>query len=160
MRALGAVLVLCSGVLWGLGRARALGERERLLLDWEQLLQRLRTGIGYSASPLSQLVWEGREDSRFCREAAGDPGFSADPCKALGEAGKRLLQKPRDRELYLGFVQGLGASGVEGQLEHLELYAALVGPLLHRAREDRERRSRLYVALGAFGGMALCLALL
>ena len=30
MRALGAVLVLCSGVLWGLGRARALGERERL----------------------------------------------------------------------------------------------------------------------------------
>ena len=60
MRALGAVLVLCSGVLWGLGRARALGERERLLLDWEQLLQRLRTGIGYSASPLSQLVWEGR----------------------------------------------------------------------------------------------------
>ena len=105
-------------------------------------------------------MWEGREDSRFCREAAGDPGFSADPCKALGEAGKRLLQKPGDRELYLGFVQGLGASGVEGQLEHLELYAALVGPLLHRAREDRERRSRLYVALGAFGGMALCLALL
>ena len=41
-----------------------------------------------------------------------------------------------------------------------EMYAALVAPLLHRAREDRERRSRLYVALGAFGGMALCLALL
>ena len=79
---------------------------------------------------------------------------------AEGVAGTPKVSLTGDRELYLGFVQGLGASGVEGQLEHLELYAALVGPLLHRAREDRERRSRLYVALGAFGGMALCLALL
>lgn len=159
MKLLGAVLVLGAGALWGWDRARRLGERERLLLDWKRLIQRLNTEIGYTARPLAQLLLREGASSRFCREAAGDPAFAADPQRALGAAGERLLERPGDRELFRAFAQGLGASGVEGQLEHLALCQGLLGPILEEAREEREKKSKLYLALGAFAGIALCLAL-
>lgn len=99
-------------------------------------------------------------ESQFCSLAAEDPAFPWDPRSSLEQAGEKLLKDPGDLELYRGLVRGLGESDVQGQLEHLDLYGSLLETSLAGAREERERKSRLYVCLGLFGGVVLCLVLL
>ena len=65
-----------------------------------------------------------------------------------------------DWELYQGFVQGLGVSDVQGQMEHLELYRSLLEPRLEQAREEAKQKSKVFVALGLFAGVTLSLLLL
>lgn len=158
MRALGGVLLVCSGLLWGLYKARELVVRERVLTELRKMMQGLETGIRYSASPLGDLVRQG--ESPFCKEAVGLAVFPQDPRQALAQAGERLLSQKGDRELYQGFVAGLGASDTQGQLGHIGLYAAMLEHTLGQARQEREAKARLYVSLGLFGGAALCLLLL
>lgn len=112
----------------------------------------------FSARPLCELI-EALGDSRFCRLAAKSPCFFSEPKAALEQAGERLLKKEEDLALYRGFVSGLGESDTQGQMEHMELYAALLERNLSQAGEAREKKSRLYVCLGLFGGLAVCLIL-
>ena len=158
MKLLGSVFLLLGGLLWGFSKARELWQRERLLGQWQRLIESLITGVSFAARPLGDLI---REDgSPFCREAAASPLFSQNPQQALLQAGNRLLPRQGDKALYQGFAQGLGASDAAGQLRHLELYASLVGQALLAVREERDKRSRLYICLGLFGGLTLCLLLL
>ena len=160
VRGLGALLVLLSGGMWGLFQAKKLWDRERLLLDLSSLLRRCAASIRYAGRPLGEWVRQEEKASRFCWEAARRPCFAADPRTALEQAGKSLLTREEDRAVYLGFVRGLGESGVQDQLEHIQLYEALLGPCLGKAREERAGKTRLYLALGLFCGITLCLALL
>ncbi len=98
--------------------------------------------------------------SRFCRLAVKDGAFSRDPKAALRKAGETLLKNPSDLDLFHNFVRGLGESGTQGQMEHLALYGELLASHLKSAREEREKKSRLSVCLGLFGGVTLCLVLL
>ena len=154
-RLVGGALLVAAGALPGVVWALGLRRRVDALLDLRQTLQFFRAGIGYGSLPLPELIRTG--DTAFCRLAAGEKRFQEDPKAALGRAGERLLEDPADRELYRAFLGGLGTSGAKSQLEHLELYAALTEKNLSAAREVRDRRSRLCVALGVFGGLALCL---
>lgn len=129
-----------------------------LLRDLKCLMRSLAAGMGYSARPLLELI-SGEKDSRFCCLAAAEPCFFNQPKAALLKAGESLLLTQEDRELYRGFVRGLGDSDVNCQLEHLELYSSLVEKNLKKAEEDREKKSRLCFSLGLFGAVLLCLVL-
>ncbi len=116
-------------------------------------------GMSYEAQPLERLL-RLNGDSRLCRMAVQSKAFPENPRAALEEAGKALFTEAGDRELFLGFVRGFGVSGVEEQLEHLRLYAALAEQNLERARESRDGKTRLSVCLGLFAGVLVCLVLL
>ena len=158
VKVLGSLLLLLSGLLWGAAKSRELWRRERLLREWQRLLQNLQTSVRCWARPLGELVE--KEDSPFCRAAVERPCFSQDPRAALAQAGEELLTRTSDRALYQGFVAGLGVSDVQGQLQHMGLYAGLVEQALGEAREERGKLGRLYVCLGLFGGLTVCLLLL
>lgn len=128
------------------------------MLDLKKLMQSFRTGISYSSRSLPELLEQ--EDSRFCREAVREDMFPADPCAALEKAGEKLLSQKKDQTLYRGFVQGLGTSDTQGQLEHIELYSVMLETHLEEAREDCDKKSRLYVSLGLFAGLTLCIVML
>ncbi len=143
----------------GLCRAGQLRARVEALLDWRKTIQAFRTEIGYAARPLGELIAR-TGDSRFCREALEDREFYRDPKSAFIRAGERTLREQADLDLYRGFAKGLGESDIQGQLEHLELYAGLLEQNLTQAKEAKDTKSRLYVCLGLFCGIALCLVLL
>lgn len=158
MRLLGGGLLALSGLLWGLDRAERLSRRVERLRELLRFMQFLRTEITYSAYPLGELLARGQDP--FCQEAQRQTDFSAYPVAALEQAGKTLLFHKKDEELYLGFLQGLGASDAQGQLEHLALYMALTETSLSEAQEELSQKRRLYLALGAFGGIGACLLIL
>lgn len=155
MKLIGLALLLLAGLLWGLGKLRELRERVERLRDLERLIQWLATEIRCHASPLPELLAQG--DSAFCRAAMVQPEFSRNPQRALAQGGERLLALEKDRELLRGLAAGLGASDVQGQLEHLRLYAALAEDSLQEAREACREKGKLYVSLGVCGGAAVFL---
>lgn len=159
MELIGAGLVLFSGLLAGILAAARLQRRARLLLDWMTLLQNFQTGIRYSAGSLRELILE-RQESRFCRLAERDGEFLIDPVGALSRAGEELLWDRGDREMYLGFVKELGATDVQGQLEHIAMYQGLLAPRLGQAQIEARQKSKISVALGLFAGVAMSLLLL
>ncbi|MGI6255367.1 MAG: stage III sporulation protein AB [Acutalibacter sp.] len=136
-----------------------LRRRARLLLDWKAMLQRFQTGIRYAAESLPEMILE-LESSRFCRLAEQDGEFLMDPAGALERAGRALLWDKGDLELYLNFVQGLGVTDTQGQLEHIGLYTSLLEPRLVQAREEAGQKAKISVALGLFAGTAIALLLL
>lgn len=143
----------------GLSRARELSRREEALLDFKKLLQFFKTGIGYAARPLAELISEA-QDSRFCKEAAKNAAALAEPKAALKSAGEKILRDNADIELFRVFVQGLGESDTHSQLEHIAMCAELLESNLSHAAEEKTKKSQLYVCLGLFGGITLCLVLL
>ncbi len=151
MKLAGSVLLVLAGLIWGLGRTRELSQRVAYLSQLEVLIQWLGAGIAYSARPLAELIRAG--DGPFCKGAVRQPDFSLDPCGALYRAGAGLLRNDKDRELMRDFTAGLGASGAQGQQDHLELCAARTRQLLSEARGEYKERSRLYPGLGALLGL-------
>ncbi len=156
---LGAIFILFSGACMGLQKSGELKKREERLLALKRTIQWFRAEIRYTARPLSELISENR-DSAFCLLAAEETGFFRDPKGALQKAGEKLLKDPADLELYRGLIKGLGESDSQSQIEHMELYAELLEAHLKQAGEAREKKSRLYICLGLFGGITICLVLL
>ena len=62
--------------------------------------------------------------------------------------------------MYLGFVKELGATDVQGQLEHIAMYQGLLAPRLEQAQIEARQKSKISVALGLFAGVAMSLLLL
>ena len=55
------------------------------------------------------------------------------------------------------FGKGFGTSDVEGQLSHCKLAASLMDERLTAAREEKKNKSKLYMMLGLFLGIAIVL---
>lgn len=159
MELLGAVLLILSGLLAGILAAARLKRRVRLLLDLKVLLQGFQTGIRYAAGSVAELILE-RQDSPFCRLAERDGEFLLDPVKALGRAGECLLWDSGDLELYRGFVEGLGVSDTQGQMEHIGLYRSLLEPRILQAQEEAKQKVKIFIAVGLFAGVTLSLLLI
>ncbi len=158
MKLLGAVLLVASGLLLGWGRSKELGERVAMLMDLRQLMNLLATEISFAARPLPEMLR--RSESRFCQQAVKDGAFPQDPRGALSRAGETLLKNQRDRSLFRDFAQGLGTTDIQGQEEHLKLCGALLEDHLREARTDWQEKRRLYIAMGLFGGLTLCLVII
>lgn len=65
----------------------------------------------------------------------------------------------KDLELLKGFGTGFGSSNTEGQIAHFSLYKTLTASALNEAKEERDRKSKLYLMLGIFGGLAAAILL-
>lgn len=65
-----------------------------------------------------------------------------------------------DIRLLTDFGQGLGTTDVEGQLAHCELYKTMFSSRLKQAREEKEKKVKLYRMLGLFSGVAVSLLIL
>jgi hypothetical protein len=145
--------------LAGILAAGRLKRRVRLLLDLKALLQGFQTGIRYTAGSVAELILE-REGSPFCRLAERDGEFLLDPVGALSRAGECLLWDGGDLEWYRGFTAGLGVSDTQGQLEHIGLYRSLLEPRLAQAQEEAKQKTKIFIAVGLFAGVTLCLLLI
>lgn len=158
MKAVGGLMLVLSGLVWGLGRSGELARRVELLTELLSLVRILKAEVGYSARPVGELL--ALSDTRLCRMARERPCFATDPSAALIEAGSAALSRQPDKELLAGFAHGLGASDTQGTMEHLGLYSALVEARLEEAREELAQKRRLFPALGLFAALTVTIIIL
>lgn len=127
-----------------------------------RFLSAAKTEIRYSSMPVESIIRRHGEGISFFSYLK-DVGIGGDWVSAWNEAvAKRALDEGffhRDVELLKGFGAGFGASDTDGQLSHFSLYANLTAAALNDAKEERNRKAKLYQMLGIFAGMAAAILL-
>lgn len=152
-------MILLSGLAIGMMKSLKLAERERQLLQLQKMILRFKAEISFSARTISELILSCSE-FKLCKEASKISNFNESPTLALLTAGENVFENKQDKELYSGFITGLGTSRTESQIEHIELYSGLIASNLNDAKNEREQKARLYVALGGFGAVTICMMIL
>lgn len=156
-------MLIAAGTLAGFTESRRLSLRVQKLEIFLRFLNAAKTEVRYSAAPVAQILQLHGGELGFLKACAEDCGRGSH----FGEAWRSSVsdRAPKDgftqpdRELLLSFGEGFGASDTEGQLSHLQLYSDLFAANLKSAKEDRDRKSKLYQMLGIFAGLASALLL-
>nr|WP_319487961.1 stage III sporulation protein AB [uncultured Caproiciproducens sp.] len=144
-------------------------ESHRLAMRVEQLETFLRfvssaqTEIRFSALPVEQIVQRHGSDLEFLRLCGSSFQKGVDFLTAwqtgVSCCAKNSGFNEKDIELLKGFGRGFGVSDTDGQLSHCALYYELTAQSLKDARDEKERKSKLYQMFGVFSGMAAALLL-
>lgn len=159
----GALILIAAGTLAGYMESHRLTDRVEQLEAFLRFLSAAQTEIRFAALPVEQIVQRhgGEMDFlRICAASCRQGEHFADVWEQSvksGTKGRGLLAS--DVELLRGFGRSFGASDVDGQLSHCTLYSELISNNLKNAREEKNRKSRLYQTLGIFSGMAAALVL-
>jgi stage III sporulation protein AB len=159
----GAVLLIFAGILAGYMESHKLSVRVEKLEKFLRFLTSAKTEIRYSSMPVESIVQKYGEGLSFLADCAkrnsGGQGWPSawNESVASRAAGEGFSKK--DLDLLYGFGGGFGATDTEGQLSHISLYLGLTAEALKSAKEEREKKSRLYQMLGTFAGIASALLL-
>ena len=168
LRLVGALLLLLSGGLLGLGAAGQLGEHVRCLQALDGALERMERELAFRLTPMPELL------SRLARSTPDPAGALFAQCLAgfdrLEEEGLAGLWRqavqaaklPLEREeldLLIGLGEVLGRYDGAGQQEAVAAVRLELLPYLRRAEEERTRLGRVYGTLGLTAGAFLVLLL-
>lgn len=144
-------------------------ESRRLSLRVEKLERFLRflnaaaTEIRYSAMPVEKILRKHGSGLDFLAQCAqacsGGMDCSAQWRRAVDEKARSEGFAKGDMDLLRGFGEGFGTTDTDGQISHFRLYADLTASRLENAKEERGRKSKLYLMLGIFAGVTAALLL-
>ena len=163
MKWIGGICVLTAGILWGYLQFRGLHDRVTL---WKQsllFLRRWETVLRYQAIPLHEL-------GKVFSNPSTNPEYlnqciaNLDKGLAFPEAWEMAVRSlrldEREKQVLMGFGEGLGRSDIEGQLAHCRMYLSLWQEHYAEAKEDLEKKGKLFLLLGFSGGASIALLLL
>lgn len=158
----GCVLIALTGLGVGCIFTKRLSQRLDFMSKLRVFISLLQTQIRYNSSDIYSLVISSAKSSDL-------PLFSQDdiiePFSEFWKAGiinnqKKFGLNNSDLELLFEFGSGLGATDIEGQLSHLELYQSIFQKRLQECQSEFKDKSKIYRALGLFGGISTALIIL
>lgn len=146
-------LVLISTII-GYRYSNKLAKRKKILQNFLSLLDSVYTKITYSSSSLAEIF----NDSFLEYEFDDTVSFSNQWEKML--LGYKNILSDEDIKLLSDFSKELGNTDVDGQINNIRLYQGLLNESIENAKEDIEKKSRLYTTLGFSIGMTLSIILI
>lgn len=158
----GCVLIALTGFGVGCILTKRLSLRLDFMNKFSVFISLLQTQIRYNGSEIYSLVIS-------CAKSSDLPLFNhADIIEPFSEFWKSEIIKYQkkfglnnsDKELLLEFGSGLGTTDIEGQLSHLELYRSIFQKRLQERQSEFKDKSKIYRALGLFGGISTALIIL
>ena len=158
----GCALIALTGLGAGCMLTKRLGARHDFFGKFCVFISLLQTRIRYDSADIFTLV-------SCCAEGAGLELFeSADDNLPFADFWNSEIEKiPKkaginnsDKELLSEFGSMLGTTDVEGQLKHLEMYGSIFQKRLQDSQAEFRDKSRIYRALGLFGGISAALIIL
>lgn len=161
-------MLIASSTALGYATSRRLSLRVRFLQQYLQFVSYINTEIRYTQRVLSEIInsysdTKG-EISGFLIQVKENLKSEEGFVKAWQDAAESLadaygLRKP-EKELISKFGKELGTTDVRGQISLCELNQKLVGAVLEVAKEEKEKKSKLYLMLGASAGISIAIILL
>lgn len=158
----GCLLIALTGFGVGCLLTKKLGARRDFMSKFGVFIALLKTQIRYNSADIFTLV-------SGCAKGAGLELFeSADNSLPfavfwngeIDKIPKRTGLNNSDKELLFEFGSMLGTTDVDGQLKHLELYESIFQKRLKDSETEFRDKSRIYRALGLFGGISTALIIL
>lgn len=164
MRLLGVLVLAAAGAALGAGKAAELARTVKRREEFCWFLERLRSELEGLQSPLPELFSSlaaacAGEGGRLC--AAVCRGFSASDGRLFSEIWSAALGgvSRRERELLMPLGTVLGRGPVDTQLPVIGLCRREMELALREARTRRQDVGRVYIGLGAAGGLVLAVLL-
>lgn len=158
----GALLLIGAGLLAGYMESHKLSVRVEKLEAFLRFLSSAQAEIKYSSMPVEAILQTHGGEITFLSHLSGSAtggSWRSAWDDAVSRHAKEEGFSQKDVALLKGFGSGFGASDTEGQAAHFSLYKTLTASALDEARRDRDRKSKLYLMLGVFGGMAAAILL-
>ena len=171
LKAAGAACVMAAAAAYGELKARRLAQRVNQLQQFQQSLKLLAEEISFARSVLPEAFQAvgGQCAPPICdlyrlaaETLAGNRELSAGEawCEAVRRIYTASSYTPADREIIKGLGVSLGAREREGQLQQIRLTERRLELALEGARDDNNRRAKLWRYLGYLGGAAMVILLL
>lgn len=151
----GCAAVALSGLALGFMKSKSLYQRRDFLKRCLVFMNSLQTILRYNGDEISRAVTSAAKNSGLnflCFESDSNTPFEPRWINAVNSIPRQFSLNNSDKELLLAFGERLGKTDVEGQLSHISLYCDLLQKQIAKAGEDAEKKSRLFKALGIFGG--------
>lgn len=152
-------MLIMTGSLIGYAASNRLSERLSFIEQYIQFLNFTETQIRYSSCSLSQIMsgfMQDRKIGNMLRSCVDEMNNGKVLYEAWNNAVNGAAQeyglKKEDEAVIKSFGDELGNSDVDGQIMNCRLNRELMTTRLNNAREERQKKSKLYVLLGVFGG--------
>ena len=158
----GCALIALTGFGVGTQLCKKLGARRDFFGKFSVFISLLQTQIRYNSADIFTLV-------SSCANGAGleffDGADNAMPFAVFWNSEvdripKKVGLNNSDKELLIEFGALLGTTDIDGQLKHLELYGSIFEKRLNDCQAEFRDKSRIYRALGLFGGISTALIIL
>jgi len=146
LKLLGLCLLIAAGGGMGCMRVAALRGRAQTLSTVVRFVDWWMREVRYTVAPLEELLQRAEEDAAFH--------------KLLNSSEKENNFTADDAHQFQAFVDGLGATDLEGQLSHGMFYAKVFEERTKEAEITATRRGRSELMLWTGGATVLALLLL
>lgn len=154
---------MAACILAGYMESRKLGTRVRELEAFYSFLCLTREEIRYSRLPVERIIEKHGKNQKFlslCTEYCHKGESFPQAWKHGMDEGLLTTGMSQEDIAYIrDFGLGFGASDTEGQLAHCQMYIGFISNALTHAREEKDKKAKLYFMLGLFGGIAAALLL-
>ncbi len=162
LKILGGALIVLAGYFIGRQKSQKLYCRRNFLKNITVFLSSLQTSLRYDCSDIFTIVTESAKrqglDCLECRSSG--KSFAETWYEKISCLPNEYSALKSDKELLNKFGENLGATDVEGQLKHIELYKTQFEKQLSFAEEDIAKKAKLYKTLGLFAGTAVVLMII
>lgn len=157
----GIIVVFAACVAAGLMKTASLAKRVRELQTFLNALSMISDEIRFFATPTNEIISkldnaEGYKQLRifaFCRENLKHTrDFSKAWGDALASAKPFLSLDDGDIEALSWFGSVFGTTDAQGQTANCERYYNLLQQRLECARDDKEKRGKMFTSLGVLAG--------
>ena len=162
IKLIGCLLIASSGFFTGCVLTQRLKNRRDFYDKFCVFISLLQTQIRYNSADIFSLVISSAKGSglEIFDTPKTDVPFTAFWDNSLSALPKKYGLNNSDKELLSEFGSLLGTTDVEGQLKHLELYGSIFQKRLKDSQAEFRDKSRIYRALGLFGGISAALIIL
>ena len=157
-------MLILSGTAIGYLASHRLSMRVEFLSQYIKFISFCENQIRYSAIPIIEILKKQNElpiISPFIKNCINkmenDKTFLDSWHAASNEICKDTGLTNEDINLINDFGIRFGESDVEGQVSHCKLNIKLMNEILELAKENKQKKGRIYIMLGAFSGIAIAL---
>lgn len=157
-KAMGCAVVFLSLTLLGMGKYNTFFERKRVLESIRDGSVRIENIIRTVCAPLHESFISGGE---FYESAAKKIVSGFLPCDAvIDTASSYRCLKNDDLYIIQNFAKGLSADDCEGQLSNIRLFIKSLEISLENAKDELEKRGKLYIKGSILAASAVVLLLI
>lgn len=157
-------MLILSGTATGYMASHRLSMRVDFLSQYIKFILFCETQIRYSAIPIIEILNKQKESpviSSFIKNCINKMEnkntFSDSWHAASNEICRDTGLTREDISLINDFGIKLGESDIEGQVSHCKLNIKLMNKTLELAKENKQKKGRIYIMLGSFSGIAIAL---
>ncbi len=165
MKLIGIIAVMLSCTLVGMFFSDKLKARVRELTNINYMFEQISVLIRYKALTVYEII-DALKENEICKTLSfltnfrhlEDKSFELEWIDCINSSESEL--RLEDKRVLKSFGNVFGTSDIDGQLADIEVFRQNFSELTNKAKEDYDKKSKLYKSLGVISGAFISIMLI